>query len=215
MRRAISATAVLVVALGILVGFGLGAGCSHDARPAGPPTAQPDDHPPLPPASGTPIGYLVDNASGLSLRDDQLTKLKAIDDDLALKLAYLDGILRSAAPGPTPDKEDSRGGIGFTATGENNGQGSGLTSTPPPGTQVVGGNGPQPGAKEENAEIVKRVPEVRAHDVRTAIAHALALLDPPQQKLARQLLKDRGIDPDTGKTEASGEPGPGRSRGSN
>jgi hypothetical protein len=46
--------------------------------------------------------------------------------------------------------------------------------------------------------------------VRTAIARALALLDAGQNKVARQLLKDRGIDPDTGRFEATGEPGAAR-----
>ena len=79
-------------ALGLALAAALA--CSHDARP----TVQPDDHPPLPPASGTPIGYLIDDASELALRDDQLTKLKAIDDELSDRLAVLDSQQRGDRP---------------------------------------------------------------------------------------------------------------------
>jgi hypothetical protein len=72
---------------------------------------------------------------------------------------------------------------------------------------VIGGGGLPPGTAADNAAILKRVPEVRAFDVRSAVARALALLDPAQQKIARQVLVDRGVDPDTGRTEAQGEPG--------
>ena len=38
------------------------AGCHHDPAPL---HAKPGDLPPLPPASGTPVGYLIDSATGL------------------------------------------------------------------------------------------------------------------------------------------------------
>src|SRR5262245_20379105 len=92
-RRAVG-LAVAIVAGGAAAVIAPGLGCSHDAKPV----VEPDEHPPLPPASGTPIGYLVDDAAELKLSDDQLGKLKAIDDDLAGKLAALDGQLRGPSP---------------------------------------------------------------------------------------------------------------------
>src|ERR1700740_2104879 len=91
MRRTLGPAMVLVAAV-VLCGFELGLGCSHDPKPA---VVEPAGPPPLPPASGTPIGYLVDDATELKLTDDQLTKLKAIDEDLAAKLGVLDSQLHT------------------------------------------------------------------------------------------------------------------------
>jgi len=210
MRRATVRLTILVVTLAALGGFGLGVGCSRDAKPVAQPARSDDPPPPLPPASGTPIGYLVEDAR-LKLSDDQLTKLKAIDGELAVKLSYLDTVLRNTGSGTEPAKEEkSRGGIGFSASAERDVQHAGNVTVPDATSNGALGGGPRPGAGEDNAAIRKRVPEVRAYDVRTAIARALALLDPEQQKLARQVLEDRGVDPDTGQFEAKGEPGPGR-----
>src|SRR5690349_12166181 len=69
------------------------AGCRHDADP--PPMHPKDgDLPPLPPSSGTPVGYLLDNASQLQLRDDQLVQLKEIDKSLAARDDEIDTQLR-------------------------------------------------------------------------------------------------------------------------
>ncbi|HEX3762187.1 MAG TPA: hypothetical protein VHW23_25980, partial [Kofleriaceae bacterium] len=83
---------MVLVAAALVCGFELGLGCSHDPKPA---VVEPAGPPPLPPASGTPIGYLVDDATELKLTDDQLTKLKAIDEDLAAKLGVLDSQLHT------------------------------------------------------------------------------------------------------------------------
>jgi hypothetical protein len=206
-RLATGLAAVLVVTGAALGGFG--AGCSHEVRPV----AQPDDQPPppaLPPASGTPIGYLVD-AGELKLNDDQLAKLKLIDDDLATKLMYVESMQRSASAEPDTN-EHSRGRVGFGITSENNGLADGVATAPAPDSPALSptaGGGP---ARETNADILKRVPQARASVVRAAIARALAVLDAGQKKIARQVLKERGVDPDTGRFEAAGEPG--RSRGS-
>src|SRR5688572_26260358 len=53
-----------------------------------------DEVPPLPPASGTAVGYLVDASGELQLRDDQLTKLKDIDASLAAENGQIDAQLR-------------------------------------------------------------------------------------------------------------------------
>lgn len=199
--------AALVVALAALGGFG--AGCSHEARPV----IQPDDQPlppALPPASGTPIGYLVD-AGELKLSDDQLARLKVIDDDLATQLMYVESMQRNASAEPQPN-EHSRGRVGFGAARETNGLAEGIVTAPAPDSPALNPSAGGGSATETPADILKRVPEVRASVVRNAIARALAVLDAGQKKIARKVLKDRGVDPDTGRFEAAGEPG--RSRGS-
>jgi len=203
-RRAIGRFTLLAVAIGALGGFAAGAGCSRDAKPVLEP-ADPATPPPpaLPPASGTPLGYVID-ASELKLSDDQLAKLKVIDDDLATKLMYVETMQRSASePEPKPDNSRSRTGFGVQTSNDKLSDGVEMTPTPPVASAGAG-NG---SSSEDRAAALKRVPEVRAQVVRNAIARALAVLDAEQKKLARQVLKDRGVDPDTGRFEASGEPG--------
>jgi hypothetical protein len=65
--------------------------CHSDPQPMHP---KPGDLPPLPPASGTPIGYLIDAQADLQLRDEQLTQLKQIDTSLAARDAEIDTQLR-------------------------------------------------------------------------------------------------------------------------
>jgi hypothetical protein len=203
--RSISKPASLAMALTTIVGLGLAAGCAREAKPAAPP-AQPADEPPppLPPASGTPIGYLIDDPR-VQLNDDQRTKLKAIDDDLMGQLSYLDSVMRNAGPTTAqPQGDNSRGGVGFSASGERNNSDAQRVQ----GGSSGGGNASlPPEVLADNAATVKRIPEVRAHDVRKAIAQALAVLDTNQQKVARQVLVEHGVDPDTGQFEAKGEPG--------
>jgi len=195
------AGAVLAVALAALAGAGVGAACSRDATPATQPVG-PEEPPPLPPASGSPIGFLLDDFR-LSLRDDQRSQLHTIDSELAAKLTNLESIMRNTGSAAAPG-EESRGGVNVGASRENGSN----------DVQQVGGhdNGASGGAisaqaAAENAAIRKRVPEVRAHNVRDAIARAFAVLDPPQRDIARKILVERGVDPDTGKFEAQGEPG--------
>src|SRR5262245_32076012 len=80
------------------------AGCHHDPKPMQP---KEGELPPLPPASGTTIGYLVDNATQLKLRDEQLTRLKEIDASLAARNDQLDTQLRMAEK---PDDEQQEKG---------------------------------------------------------------------------------------------------------
>src|SRR5215475_10764402 len=119
MRSALGPTMVLIAAV-VLGGFELGLGCSHDTKPA---VVEPAGPAPLPPASGTPIGYLVDDATELKLTDDQLAKLKGIDDELAAKLATLDSQLHSPGAGAGSGQPRGRrrggggGGGGFSGGG--------------------------------------------------------------------------------------------------
>ena len=157
------------------------------------------------PASGTPIGYLFD-AGELKLTDDQLAKLKVIDDDLATKLMYVETMQRNASAEPETN-EHSRGRSQFGVTSESNVLNDGITTAPAPAGNAPSSPAAQREARDKNADTLKRIPEVRAGVVRQAIARALAVLDAGQNKLARQVLKDRGVDPDTGRFEAKGEPG--------
>lgn len=193
---------VLAVALATLAGAGAGAACSRDATPAAQP-ASPEEPPPLPPASGTPIGFLIDDPR-LSLRDDQRSQLHTIDGELAGKLTNLDSVMRNTGSAAAPEEDSRRGGINVGAS-----QASGHNVNQ---VGVHDNGGPSGGAPSaqvaaDNAAIRKRVPEVRAHNVRDAIARAFAVLDPPQRDLARKILVEHGVDPDTGKFEAQGEPG--------
>ena len=187
-------------------------GCSHETKP----TVQPDDHPPLPPASGTPIGYLIDDASELALRDEQLTQLKAIDTDLSDRLAVLDGQSRSGTPRSADSTGQSgrrrggrRGGMGGGGGGMGGGGagmgggGAGMGGAGGGGTGR-GGRGRRPGqgagsgsaSAGSGGGAVAAVNE-RATDVHDALKRAFALLDPHQKEIATRVLSDHGVDVDT------------------
>jgi hypothetical protein len=211
MRRALGPLTVFaaVVALG---GFELGLGCSHDTKPA---VVEPAGPPPLPPASGTPIGYLVDDAGELKLTDDQLAKLKAIDEQLAAKLATLDSQLHSPGAGAGSGQPRGRrrggggGGGGFSGGGGMRGGGrrGGMR-----GGSGSGSGSAAPAGGAASADTVNRITEERAADVRDAIDRALALLDIVQRVMAKRVLTDHGVDLDAGRPAAatskagSGEP---------
>jgi hypothetical protein len=184
----------------------IGRGCGHDAKPAVPP----QDHAPLPP--GTPIGYLIDNASELQLRDDQLVKLKEIDSDLAGRLDALDArahgpAAASSGPAAGGRHRGGRGGGRMRRGGAGGGSGS-AAARPSAGsaasTAVAGGK-----------------TEERADDVRAAIEQAFAVLDPAQQPIAKRVLSDHGVDLDAGRPEPGhpeaepDEPDTGGGSGSN
>jgi hypothetical protein len=199
MRRALGPTRDLVAAIA-LAGLALGAGCSHEARPV----VAPEEHAPLPPASGSPIGYLVEDAGELKLSDDQLTKLKAIDEDLAAKLAVLDGQLRGASPAaPAPSQSTGRRGRGFRGGGR---QGGMAGRTGGGGSGSAGGRGRRSQAAGSNASVSGQVTEERAADVRAALDSAFALLDAVQRVVARRVLADHGVDLDAGRPTSKPTP---------
>src|SRR5262249_38881495 len=123
--------------------------------------------PPLPPSSGTPVGYLVDNAAQLNLRDDQLTKLKQIDQSLSARDAEIDTQLRMIEK-PADDPEVAPG-------------------TPPPRHNNA------PGAQIKPSPDAAKLHDARNTNDREALNEAFALLDPTQQATARKLLEDRGV----------------------
>jgi hypothetical protein len=201
---------LLRLALAIAVAVPGAAGCSHEATPVVQPASEP---PPLPPASGTPIGYLLEEPR-LGLTGEQRTKLKQIDDELADRLANLDVAQRNARAGTTPSEEaPRRAPAGFSAAMNQNGVRNGANTGATPAARDDGTEPPKlrKGLTSEeiaqNKEALQQVPELRTTNVRIAIAKMMRLLDARQQQVARKVLVERGVDPDTGKFEATGDPG--------
>jgi hypothetical protein len=192
--------ASVILLLGGLAGPGLG--CSREARPP----VQPDERPPLPPASGTPIGHLVEDAGELQLSDDQLGKLRAIDSDLAGQLAADDSEMRPD-PVPTSSREDKPRGLGFRAGGLGpGGMSGGAGAFPGASGGGTGADAASSGQTVIPAATVNHVYQQRAHHVRDAIRRALGLLDAGQQAIALRVLADHGVDPETGEV-SGGDPG--------
>ncbi len=132
--------------------------------------------PPLPPSSGTPVGYLLDNAGQLKLRDDQVSKLKEIDTSLAARDDEIDTQLRMIEK---PDEEPAQKG------------------QPPPHHNNA------PGAQIKTTPDAGKLHDARKANDREALEKAFALLDPEQQATARKLLEDRGVEtPGSTKKEA-------------
>jgi len=193
---------VVIVALGC----GLVVGCSREARPV----AQPTEPPPLPPSLGTPIGHLADNAAELQLTDEQLRKLKGLNDELAVQLAGDDSELHPERVAPAPQQETGRG-LGFHAGGRSVAGKSGTEDVSSstgvfPGARGTTNGGADDGAGSRQivvpADTVNRVYQQRARHVRDAIRRALELLDAGQQAIARRILTDHGVNLDTGETGA-------------
>jgi hypothetical protein len=146
------------------------AGCHHDPQPMHP---APGDLPPLPPASGTPIGYLIDAKSDLALRDDQLTQLQQIDTSLAARDAEIDTQLRQIEK---PEEEDE----------------------PTPQEQKQGKKRARhpyaPGAAVHGTADSQKLHQIRSQNDREAVKKAMALLDPPQQDKAKKILADHDVE---------------------
>jgi hypothetical protein len=154
----------LVVLIAVIVAP-VGA-CHHDKDPP-PMHPKPGDLPPLPPSSGTPVGYLLDAATDLKLRDDQLTKLKEIDSSLAAQQAEIDTQLRAIEkPDKDLEKQEQQEHVRH-----NNAPGQGLKTNADAG----------------------RLHDAHDRNDQDALGRAFALLTPDQQVTARKLLEDRGI----------------------
>lgn len=141
-------------------------------RPQGPEVLEPGGPPPLPPASGSVIGYLVEARHDLELRDEQVTRLQRIDDSLAARNAALDTQIREIEK-PVPAQELSPQQItaGERAPRYNN----------------------APGASTIVTEESQKLRALRQQNDREAIGQAFAVLDPAQQGRARKILEDRGV----------------------
>jgi hypothetical protein len=135
-----------------------------------PEPAHPQEAPPLPSASGTPVGYLVDNAGQLNLREDQLAKLQDIDRSLSASDDEIETQIRLIEK-PAEDPE-----------------------------AVAPGSAPRlhnnaPGAQVKTTPDAAKLREARRSGDDDALRKAFAILDPAQQTAARKLLEDRGITP--------------------
>jgi hypothetical protein len=165
--------------------------CHHDPDPA-----LPVGTAPLPPASGTPIGFLIDDAD-LHLSTDQLGKLRDIDTALAAQIDTIDKATRSAnkpaSPDPSQQQQQSMG-----RHGRRGGMGGGGG-----GGQRHSGSG---GGSAAAAATTSKLADERTEDVKAALARAFALLDPKQQARAKQVLADHDVDLDL---DAQASPSPG------
>ena len=139
--------------------------CRPEKGPQGPTPGEQ----PLPPASGTAIGYLIDNSGSLELKDNQLRELQRLDASLAARNDAIDTQLREIerpeemAP---PDKHE--------------------TELKP--------NNWAPGAMATRTTADSgKLHENRAANVKDALNKAWAVLDAKQQEAATKLLADRGI----------------------
>ena len=192
----------LILALLIVVGA-----CHHDPAPAAP--ADPTDKPPLPPASGTPIGYLIDDAGELKLSDDQVAKLRDIDTSLAADLEKIDAATRSAnrpadsdqsaAPPQGGGRHGGRRGGSMSGGG---GMGGGGTGGVGGGRHKHGGSGGGSGSPSAQASLGK-LSDQRNADVKDALQRAFALLDDGQQATAKKVLSDHDVDLDVGSVGGS------------
>lgn len=153
---------VLALALAALVAL---PACHHEPAPV---IAGESALPPLPPSSGTPIGYLLDARDQLALRADQVAKLKQIDSSLATRNAEIDTQLRELQPKEAP--EDDKSHHGEDHEHHNN----------------------APGAAPMTSNQA-HLHEVRNRNDREALRQAWALLDPTQQTKAAAILQDRGV----------------------
>lgn len=143
------------------------AGCHRETAPAHP---NPGEVPPLPPASGTPVGYLIDSAGDLKLRDDQLKQLKDIDASLAARDAEVDTQLRQIEK-PDEDGEDPKQNGGKRPRHNN-----------------------APGAQIKTTGDAKKLHLIRDAQDRDSLKQAFALLDPEQKTTATKILQDHDVE---------------------
>ena len=139
--------------------------CHNETSPAHP---KPGDLPPLPPASGTPIGYLLDSQSDLKLRDDQVKKLQELDQSLSARDAEIDTQLRSIEK-PEQDEPTPKG------------------QKPKRHNMAPGSLGPPQGD-------AAKLHAMRDSNDRDALKKAWVILDKDQQEAAAKILGDHDVE---------------------
>jgi hypothetical protein len=148
----------------------------------------PGGPPPLPPASGSVIGYLLDAQHDLALRDDQISKLEKLDNSLAARNGQIDAQLRMIEkPVPAEEMSPQQMKAGEAAPRYNN----------------------APGASTVGTDDSRKLHQMRDDNDRDAIKQAMAVLDADQQAKARRILQDRGVvlpGEKTTRATGSGEP---------
>lgn len=143
------------------------AACTHEAKPI----MAPGETPPLPPASGTPVGYLLDNAAQLKLTDDQIEKLQKLDNSLSAQNDAIDTQLREIEK-PEEDPDEEKPKKGEAPKPKNNA----------PGAFAV-----------HSTEGSDKLHAAKDANNKDALGRAFAILDPEQQAAARKLLDARGV----------------------
>lgn len=147
----------------LFVAVALAGACHNEPKPMKPAEGE---LPPLPPASGSVIGYLLDNTSQLKLRDDQVEKLKALDTSLSAKNDSIDTQLRAIERPNEEEPEKDK-----PAPRHNNAPGAQITTTPD----------------------AQRLHAARAANDKDALEKAFAILDEDQKPGARRVLDERGV----------------------
>ncbi|MGE0550710.1 MAG: hypothetical protein AB7O24_08220 [Kofleriaceae bacterium] len=142
------------------------AGCHREPKPV---MAGSDELPPLPPSSGTAIGYLLDNATQLQLTDDQMSKLRQLDTSLSARNEGIDTQLREIERPMQEEPAEE----GQPPQRRNNAPGAESMHTTPDAAKLH---------------------QAKAANSRDALEKAFALLDDNQRSTARKLLDDRGIE---------------------
>jgi hypothetical protein len=175
---------MLRISLAVTCGLVLAA-CHHETPIAQP---NPGERAPLPPASGTPLGYLLDASSDLKLREDQLKQLQDIDASLAARDAEIDTELRQLEK---PAEEEQ----------------------PEPGRKPQRHNN-APGAAGKPTGDAAKLHDIRNTQDHEALTKAWAILDKDQQSAAAKILQDHDVEvPGTHKkveqTSDDGTPVPG------
>ncbi|HTL33819.1 MAG TPA: hypothetical protein VL326_11875 [Kofleriaceae bacterium] len=155
---------------------------------------EPGGPPPLPPASGTAVGYLVDAAADLQLSSEQLEKMKHIDDSLAAQNGSIEVQIRQIEqPVPAEELSPQQMKAGEKAQRYDN----------------------APGKSTVQTADSQRLHKIHDDNEREALKRALALLDAKQLERAKRILEDRGVAiPGEAKQEApagsdDGQPLPG------
>ena len=146
-----------------------GAACHGDKQEV----IEPGGPPPLPPASGTSVGYLVDASADLQLSPDQTAKLKRIDDRLAAENGPLDTQLREIEkPVPAQELSPQQMKAGEKEARYDN----------------------APGKSTIQTTDSQKIRNLRDANERDALNKAFALLTPDQLEKAKRILRDRGVE---------------------
>jgi hypothetical protein len=161
--------------------------CHSDPQPVHP---KPGELPPLPPSSGTPIGYLLDARTDLALTPDQLSKLEQIDTSLAARDAEIDTQLRQIEK---PEEEED----------------------PSPQQQKAGMKRKRHAYAPSQQQLNSNGDAAKLHSIRDqndteAVKKALALLDGNQQQKARTILADHDVQIPGGPKKSGPDPNDGQ-----
>jgi hypothetical protein len=178
----------------LVLAFGLYASaCHHEDAPQ--PKLEPGETLPLPPASGTPIGFLLDDATDLSLKSEQIAQLQGIDQALQAQLDQIDTQLRGYDAKPQQSSQPRQGGGGRRGGGGMGGMGQQPQGGGPRVNNAPGANAGSGGGAHQ--DDIARLNELRKADVKDALGKAMVVFDMGQRILARKTLAKHDVDLDS------------------